>query len=81
MSLKTPAARGGLVGIILFVACIIWGYLLPSAAASLHFNLLQIVWPFFSLSLSGLIISLVQSYIYGWLFGWVVSWIITGRRS
>lgn len=79
MSLKTPAARGGLVGAILFIACILWGYLLPSEAAPLHLKLVQIVWPFFALSLSGFIISLVQSYIYGWIFGWAVAWIITGK--
>ena len=81
MSLKTASARGGLVGAVLFIACVSWVYFLSPEAASLHLKLLPIAWPGFSFSASGLIIGLVESYVYGWVFGWVIIWIVSAKRS
>lgn len=75
----------GIISIIFFLACSVWGWVFASATLrELHFNFLQIAYPWFSFTVGGYIMGLVEAAIYGWttgaLFAWLYNVIGVGKK-
>jgi len=66
----------GIISVVLYVICTVWGVLLGSQELKeLHVKLLEMAFPGFSFTFIGYIIGLVESFVYGWLFGVFLAWL------
>ncbi len=66
----------GILSIAFFLVCSVWGWVFASATLrALHFNFLQITYPWFSFTVGGYAIGFVEAAIYGWTTGAIFAWL------
>jgi len=66
----------GIVSAVFFLICVAWGVVLTNPVIEeLHLNLIQMVYPGFTMSFVGAIIGIVEAFIYGWFFGVLFAWL------
>ncbi len=66
----------GILSVLFFLLCSVWGGLFASPTLKeLHFNFLQIAYPWFAFTVAGYIIGIIESFIYGWVTGALFAWL------
>ncbi len=78
--MKSYTIKAGLVwaglSVAFFFLCMLWGWVLIDATLkTLHFNLLQITYPGFGISIAGISIAIAEAVLYGFLFGTLYVWL------
>ena len=66
----------GIVSVLFFLICSVWGVVLTSAAlVQLHIMLLQLAYPGFAFTIVGYSIGIIEAFVYGWVFGASFAWL------
>lgn len=66
----------GIISIVFFLLCMIWGTIFTDPILKeLHQNILKIMYPGFVMTLTGIIIAIIEAFIYGWILGALFNWL------
>lgn len=66
----------GIISVVFFLICSVYGWLSTAVELqTLHYQLLQLMYPGFAFTVSGYIIGVVEAFVYGWLTGVLFTWL------